>query len=105
VATAKSKTVPVKPGFPDAIKSSGDDMAGYYLNNEGYKDIAVLQVASFEGSAGSNDFQAMARDFLKQARADGKKKLVIDLQANAGGTIWVSTSSPAKPFGPKMYGF
>lgn len=42
---------------------------------------------SFVGIAAQEAFQSTAKDFLAAAKAAGKKKLVVDVQANGGGTI------------------
>jgi hypothetical protein len=87
---SKSSAVIPKPGYPTAVQSFGSDIGGYYIDKLGYEDVAVLAMASFLGGDGSPEFQKTSRTFLAQARKDGKKKLVIDVSANGGGTIWVS---------------
>ncbi|KAF2865576.1 peptidase S41 family protein-like protein [Massariosphaeria phaeospora] len=73
--------VPVVPG-PQSI------INGFYLADSKYQDVAVLQVPNFVGSASQAiPFQQTTREFLRKAAADGKQKLIIDLQANGGGTI------------------
>ena len=52
-----------------------------------YSDVAVLSVPSFVGIDAQDAFQSTAVKFLAAAKAAGKKKLVVDLQANGGGTI------------------
>lgn len=80
------------PGYPAAvILHRSNAIGGYYLNDS--SQVAVLSVPSFEPeyddpsspAQASVDFQTVAREFLKQATADKKSKLVIDLRYNLGG--------------------
>jgi hypothetical protein len=77
------------PGYPTpVVRMATNDLGGYFLDAAGYEDVAVLTVTTFIGSGdGQKEFQSMARDFLTRAKAAGKKKLVIDVSANGGGTI------------------
>ncbi|MCJ1307431.1 hypothetical protein MMC25_001077 [Agyrium rufum] len=78
------------PGYPTPEVISADAIvAGYFLDNDGYEDVAVLAVASFEPTSPSNaqDFQGTVQAFLAEAVAEGKKRLVIDLSSNGGGDI------------------
>jgi len=77
------------PGYPTPIVSGPQYLInGFYINAAGYEDVAVLQVPNFVSSASAElPFQATSKKFLAQAVADGKTKLIIDLQANGGGTI------------------
>lgn len=73
------------PGYPTPIfRAAKNAIGGYYLEDAEYADIAVLSVASFDGLV---EFQQIGQKFLAKAVADGKKKLVIDVSANAGGII------------------
>ncbi|KAF2462385.1 hypothetical protein BDY21DRAFT_331256 [Lineolata rhizophorae] len=75
------------PGYPDPVIIT-DIVAGYYMPQEGYEDVAVLAVPSFSAvDDGDLNFQQVVERFLAQAKADGKTKLVIDLSANGGGVI------------------
>jgi hypothetical protein len=48
----------------------------------------VLQVPNFVASNSAEvPFQRLTQDFIPKALADGKTKLIIDLQANGGGTV------------------
>lgn len=87
-STPTSTGIPA-PGYPSPIVREMNNLnGGYYLSGEGYEDVAVLNVASFVGSiADEIPFQSVNTYFLQRARADGKKKLIIDLSANGGGTI------------------
>lgn len=76
------------PGYPKPIKSiAGNYMGGYYLSGQGYEDAAVLSLPSFGGSYIQSAMQTTITNFIKQAKADGKVRLIIDLSANGGGQI------------------
>ncbi|KAI5251812.1 hypothetical protein E4T42_03942, partial [Aureobasidium subglaciale] len=76
-------------GYPTPINHTrGNLNAGYFLDGPEYEDVAVLTVASFVGSMGSElAFQSVNTDFIAAALAANKTKLVIDVSANGGGTI------------------
>lgn len=88
-AKAQGLTAAASPGYPDPVVPGPVGLInGFYINAPGYEDVAVLQVPSFVGSgAGGPAFQKTTQTFLPKALADGKTKLIIDLQANSGGTI------------------
>lgn len=77
------------PGFPTPIAAGPMNLInGFYIDASGYEDVAVLQVPNFVGSSTAEiAFQRLTRDFVDKALADGKKKLIIDLQSNGGGTV------------------
>jgi hypothetical protein len=86
-ATETPAPEPTATGYPyPVIKHSKNVVGGYYLNGT---DVAVLSIPSFntELDADTQEFQAVVQKFLAQAVKDGKKKLVIDLQANGGGSV------------------
>ena len=62
--------------------------SGYFLEGEGYEDVAVLSVNSFVSALEDEiPFQVVNTAFLNAAKAAGKTKLIVDVQANGGGTI------------------
>ena len=77
------------PGYPAPVVAGPQNLInGFYINAPGYEDVAVLQVPNFVGSTSAEvPFQRVTQDFIPRALADGKTKLIIDLQANGGGTI------------------
>jgi hypothetical protein len=84
IAAADDNTV---TGYPNPVVITGDGIvSGYYLDGEGYEDVAVLALLAFE-SESISEFQAAIQDFLADAVATGKQKLVIDVQGNGGGYI------------------
>lgn len=83
--------------YPPAVfLHPGFAIGGYYVN--GSDNLAVLSIPTFEPTLGSGVvpeyelqpsdlFQAVARDFIRKAAADGKSQLIIDLRANGGGNV------------------
>lgn len=77
------------PGYPKPVVISRDGTAsGYYLEGNGYNETAVLALTSFSPKS-NTDFQDVVSTFLAKAVRDGKTKLVVDLQANGGGFIYL----------------
>lgn len=77
----------VTPGYPPPIESTGDSIvSGYYLDGEGFEDVAVISVLAFESDS-PVEFQTVAQKIFADAVRDGKTKLVIDLSSNGGGYI------------------
>ncbi|KAH8802632.1 peptidase s41 family protein [Xylogone sp. PMI_703] len=75
------------PGYPDPVIITGDGIvSGYYLTTPGFEDVAVLAMLAMENEDPS-EFQAVVQNFIAGAKADGKTKIVIDVQANGGGYI------------------
>ncbi|KAH7411792.1 hypothetical protein DE146DRAFT_254747 [Phaeosphaeria sp. MPI-PUGE-AT-0046c] len=88
LSTAALKTgTGAAPGYPPAVVAGpGNLINGFFV--DGRDDVAVLQVPNFVGSSSAEiGFQETTRDFIPKALAAGKTKLIIDLQANGGGTI------------------
>lgn len=82
--TASNTTM---PGYPAPVVITSDAVvAGYYLDGEGFEDVAVIVLLAFE-SESIPEFQAVCQTFFAQAVAAGKTKLVIDFQGNGGGYI------------------
>ncbi|KAF2034351.1 hypothetical protein EK21DRAFT_56424 [Setomelanomma holmii] len=85
--SATSPTPIPAPGYPPpVVREIHNLIGGYYLEDD-YSDVAVLSVPSFVGISAQAEFQATAVTFLAAAKAAGKKKLIVDVQANGGGTI------------------
>ncbi|PNS15459.1 hypothetical protein CAC42_718 [Sphaceloma murrayae] len=87
-STAASTTVPA-PGYPSpVVRQPLNFNSGYFLEGEGFEDVAVLAVNSFVGAANQQvSFKDVNTRFIAAAKAAGKKKLIIDVSANGGGTI------------------
>ncbi|KAI0111034.1 hypothetical protein F4776DRAFT_358461 [Hypoxylon sp. NC0597] len=85
---AATSGVPVV-GYPDpVIVSSDSSISGYFIDQPGFEDVAVLVMLSFEPDD-PVEFQRVAQDFYAAAVEAGKKKLVVDVQANGGGYIFL----------------
>ncbi|KAI1212581.1 uncharacterized protein F4807DRAFT_341782 [Annulohypoxylon truncatum] len=85
---AEAAGVPVS-GYPSpVIVSSDSSISGYFINQTGFEDVAVLAMLSFSPSD-PVEFQQVAQDFYAAAVQAGKTKLVVDVQANGGGYIFL----------------
>jgi hypothetical protein len=74
-------------GYPPPVIITNDTIvSGYYLDGEGFGDVAVLSMLAFE-SESPVEFQAVVQDFIADALDAGKTKIIIDLSANGGGYI------------------
>ncbi|KAF2183839.1 hypothetical protein K469DRAFT_727810 [Zopfia rhizophila CBS 207.26] len=83
-------------GYPSpVIVQSSLALQGYYLNGTGYDDVAILAMPNFGPTLGPGteeinanvETQKVIRTFLADATSKGKKKLIVDLRGNTGGTI------------------
>ncbi|GAP91229.1 putative peptidase s41 family protein [Rosellinia necatrix] len=73
-------------GYPEPVVITYDQIvSGYFIDEPGFEDIAVLAMLSFSSDFVS--FQSAVQDFFTKAVEAGKTKLIVDLQANGGGTI------------------
>lgn len=74
--------------YPTPVLRHPDDLIrGYYLNETGIHDVAVLQVPTFELGTEIPSFVKTAVSFVKRAVIDGKVKMIIDLSGNGGGDV------------------
>ncbi|GKT50867.1 peptidase S41 family protein ustP [Colletotrichum spaethianum] len=84
---ASNATAPILPGYPAPVVTTNDGIvSGYYLEGEGFEDVAVIVLTAFESESPA-EFQKATQDFYTAALAAGKTKLVIDFQQNGGGYI------------------
>ncbi|KAI0125331.1 hypothetical protein BJ170DRAFT_500145 [Xylariales sp. AK1849] len=75
-------------GYPAPyIISSDSVVSGYFLDGEGFEDVAVLVMTSFSPDD-PPEFQETVQNFFAAAVAAGAKKLVVDVQVNGGGYIF-----------------
>ncbi|OOF93938.1 hypothetical protein ASPCADRAFT_209190 [Aspergillus carbonarius ITEM 5010] len=89
-STAKTNSAPKT--YPEPVMRDAYNLIiGYYLNETDMQDVAVLFVPSFDTADMSLReplaFANHATQFIQQAVAAGKKKLIIDLTSNPGGTV------------------
>ena len=77
------------PGYPVPVVAGPSSLInGFFIDAPGYEEYAVLQVPTFVSQQSIEIlFQKTTQDFIPKALAAGKTKLIIDLQANGGGTI------------------
>jgi hypothetical protein len=91
VKRAAAATVTSVAGYPTpvVIHPDGGYTAGYFIPNS---TVAVLVMTAFEGASrlGGADYvqQSVIKKFLAECRTAGKEKLIVDLQANTGGSIF-----------------
>ncbi|KIX98902.1 uncharacterized protein Z520_05363 [Fonsecaea multimorphosa CBS 102226] len=106
-APATTEAPPSSPtirNYPyPVIKHSAGSVAGYYLNDTGLTDVAVLQILEFEPSTAVSqeymrEFQSVVEKFLDASVKTGKRKLIVDLQGNGGGLIDLGTDTFAQLF-------
>lgn len=69
------------------LRHPHDLIRGYYLNETGTHDVAVLQVPTFRLGTEISSFVKTSVDFVKRAVTDGKVKMIIDLSGNTGGDV------------------
>ncbi|KAF2826510.1 hypothetical protein CC86DRAFT_293001 [Ophiobolus disseminans] len=100
VASATPRPSPALLGYPkpEFIHDS-KVVSGYYMSGNEYKDVAVLVLPGFAptsvspswtqniNTGGFVETQGLVRKFFADAVKQNKKKLVIDLRGNGGGTI------------------
>ena len=74
--------------YPEPVLRHPHDLIrGYYLNETGAHDVAILQVPTFRLGHEISEFVQTAIGFVKSAITDGKLKMIIDLSGNGGGDI------------------
>lgn len=75
-------------GYPPPVVISSDSIvSGYFIDEPGFEDVAVLAMLSFSPET-PVEFQTVVEDFFAAAVRAGKTKLVVDLQVNGGGYIF-----------------
>ena len=62
-------------------------ISGYYLDSAMLNNVAVLQIPTFTTGHNTAEFSTTAIEFIKQAAADRKTKMVLDLSNNRGGDL------------------
>lgn len=88
-----STIIPLGKNYPDPIvKSQQNYISGYFLNESENSDVAVLSVASFdidlEDPTASPNFLGTAFTFLAKCATANKKRLIVDLRNNPGGSFY-----------------
>ncbi|KAF2148077.1 hypothetical protein K461DRAFT_233506 [Myriangium duriaei CBS 260.36] len=93
------------PGYPKAVhRHSKNWNSGYFLGEEKYRDVVVLAVNSFAPGWGKlpREFQQVVQNTIASAKAGNKTKLIIDVSANAGGTVLVGYDLVTQLFGKAL---
>lgn len=80
------------PDHPDVVQEDleigGGVLSGYFLKE---KSIAVLSIPSFEEYGDAVEtFSTTIQDFIKESLNSGMKKVVIDVQQNSGGGVFLA---------------
>ncbi|OAG07605.1 uncharacterized protein CC84DRAFT_1216541 [Paraphaeosphaeria sporulosa] len=86
----RRETPAVYQRFPEPVVSADSGgVAGYFLDGEGYDDIAVLKIMSFapEKDPYGLEFQTVVDQFLVSSKNANKNRLIIDLRENDGGSM------------------
>ncbi|KXX80383.1 hypothetical protein MMYC01_203275 [Madurella mycetomatis] len=94
VAAEKNYTASPK-GYPEPITAnSGELLEGFLPDMD---EVAVLAIHSFASNINPNDLTSLINaparfnnatiDFIRRAKADGRTKLILDMQSNGGGFI------------------
>lgn len=82
--------LPLPKTYPKPIvKHSENIVSGYFMDGTDSADVAVLSVNSFIGK-GENfqaEFLQDTSTFLAKCKSTGKKRLIIDVRNNGGGSI------------------
>ncbi|CAI6339074.1 unnamed protein product [Periconia digitata] len=102
---------PSHTGYPKPIIINPNlSVGGYFLNDTGYDDLAILSIPSYE-SPDVQRFQNVMRDFIRLATEAGKTKLIFDMRGNGGGNAilgydtfkQVFPQADQEPFGGTRY--
>lgn len=91
---AAAKELPAPSGYPKpVVKDPFNVLVGYFSEDTSLKDVAVMTISSFETSGDgipedeTRNFAVLAQEFVGQAVAAGKSKIIIDVTGNPGGTV------------------
>lgn len=84
----KKEKPPLKEYPEPVVREPHNLISGYFPDDEGMRDVAVLAVPSFQTDRNSSrPFADTATDFVNKAVSSKKKKMVIDLSGNGGGNL------------------
>ena len=84
-AVPSQTVVPAPPAFPKPWAVASDWSIACYFPEEN-KDLAVLSAPTFQPAV-NVEFQDVIRECLATSAKMGKKKLIIDIRGNGGGTV------------------
>ncbi|KMU88255.1 hypothetical protein CIHG_05426 [Coccidioides immitis H538.4] len=79
--------------FPEPVVEFSDgSIAGYFLEGD-HSDIAVLSVSTFAPTKNDDnvnaEFSNLTSTFLAASKKAGKKKLIVDVTSNGGGSLFL----------------
>ncbi|KAJ5287284.1 hypothetical protein N7478_002970 [Penicillium angulare] len=84
---SKRSMVPAPEGYPKPSSRTSDNSAlTFFPEDSPLEDTAVLAIPSFDPKDVER-FYNVTRDFVNTAAKKNKKKVIIDLQGNGGGSI------------------
>ena len=96
-AAATAKPLRAPSVYPEPhIRDPYNRILGFFPKSEGLQDTAVLAFPTFNtGQVGgqplpqseTRKFDLVAQQFILNATAQGKKKIIVDLSGNGGGTV------------------
>ncbi|KAI9660320.1 MAG: hypothetical protein M1821_009670 [Bathelium mastoideum] len=85
-SNSSAPSLPIPLGYPvPFVSDSIGAVSGYFLETPGVNDVAVLSIPSFEPDD-EDSFRATVQNFLDKSRSSNKKRLIIDVRQNGGGT-------------------
>ncbi|KAJ5622547.1 Interphotoreceptor retinol-binding [Penicillium herquei] len=82
-STAGAEQASEVAGFPDPTLGDASSIAGYFSDLTGLEDTAIMFLPTFAGSP--SQVAQIAINFLKNATAEGKTNVLIDVTGNPGG--------------------
>ncbi|ETR98262.1 hypothetical protein M419DRAFT_46701, partial [Trichoderma reesei RUT C-30] len=95
-SSTSAKEKPAPETYPKPIvKDPFNLITGYFPDDKGLEDVAVLTVPTFETTDAASgipvneiaNFVLEAQDFVSKAIAAGKSKIIIDVTNNGGGVV------------------
>lgn len=91
-STGGQAPTPSPTGYPEPVVIHSElAIGGYFINETGFEDVAVLSIPLFEPPSGKQDaileYQSVLREFLASATSSGKTRLIVDTRGNGGGNI------------------
>lgn len=71
---------------PAVIESKDGSLAGYFLNETGFQNVAILSILGVTETA-EQSAQATLSKFIELCQKHGRDHLIIDMSSNGGGSI------------------
>lgn len=86
--STQTTATPLTTIFPSPLVLTPDYSLAGYLPDE-LSDTAILQIPTFDPKQYMLDFQNSVRGLLATAQTQGRKKLIVDLRGNGGGSVFL----------------